>query len=430
MAAAFAGLFRRGELYPRAIRFSTIVIALFFCGVCAWAVFSGDIQSRSSSLYMQICFAFLALLDGDGVRAVEGARSAEDRRGDVRAAGRAARAGVVASWRVGDGGGRPRCDGRCRRRRRRWWVRARSRCSWRECWRRCCFRRARFVNGAGRSRWWWPLLLTAGLRLRAGMAVRPHPGERPLRSAARATARRLSRGRRAHAGVPRLDVRDHRAHLRQGWNAPRGYGLVLLALGGYDQASPVELCFRCWGWWRSPSASCALYLTPTRACRASACPSGGHSSGGSPRASATAPGPTETRPEAVVVAEGELEVSRIQTHRRGQPVDNQVDAQARHARRAGCELRQRGPRRRRREHRAAPALARAQPREQGEAAAREDRRPGRSIRSSACTAPRRWRTPSCADGWSGSKATVCSRSGAAAPRATSCRTPARTRPRR
>jgi hypothetical protein len=31
-------------------------------------------------------------------------------------------------------------------------------------------------------------------------------------------------------------------------------------------------------------------------------------------------GPDDTRPEAVVVAEGELEVSRIQTHRRGQPV--------------------------------------------------------------------------------------------------------------
>jgi hypothetical protein len=31
-------------------------------------------------------------------------------------------------------------------------------------------------------------------------------------------------------------------------------------------------------------------------------------------------GPDGTRPEAVVVAEGELEVSRIQTHRRGQPV--------------------------------------------------------------------------------------------------------------
>jgi hypothetical protein len=31
-------------------------------------------------------------------------------------------------------------------------------------------------------------------------------------------------------------------------------------------------------------------------------------------------GPDEVHPEAVVVAEGELEVSRIQTHRRGQPV--------------------------------------------------------------------------------------------------------------
>ena len=92
MAAAFTGLFRRGELYPRAMRFSTIVIALFFAAVSAWAVLSGHILPQHF-LYLEVCFAFLALLDGDRVRAVEGAGSAEDRRRDVRAAGRAARAG-------------------------------------------------------------------------------------------------------------------------------------------------------------------------------------------------------------------------------------------------------------------------------------------------------------------------------------------------
>ena len=59
---------------------------------------------------------------------------------------------------------------------------------------------------------------------------------------------------------------------------------------------------------------------PTGPFRASASRSGARSSAGWRPASATAPVPTRRRPEAIVVAEGELEVSRIQTHRRGQPV--------------------------------------------------------------------------------------------------------------
>src|SRR5262245_53083549 len=61
LVAAFVGLFRRGELYPRAIRFSTIVIALCFSVLCGWAVFSGGIQAQLFA-WTQICFAFLALL--------------------------------------------------------------------------------------------------------------------------------------------------------------------------------------------------------------------------------------------------------------------------------------------------------------------------------------------------------------------------------
>ena len=61
MAAAFTGLFRRGELYPRAMRFSIIVIALFFAAVSAWAVLSGHILPQHF-LYLEVCFAFLALL--------------------------------------------------------------------------------------------------------------------------------------------------------------------------------------------------------------------------------------------------------------------------------------------------------------------------------------------------------------------------------
>ena len=61
MVAAFTGLFRRGELYPRAIKFSTIVIVLIFSGFCAWAVFSGQIDPRFFA-FTQTGYAFIALL--------------------------------------------------------------------------------------------------------------------------------------------------------------------------------------------------------------------------------------------------------------------------------------------------------------------------------------------------------------------------------
>src|SRR5262245_59811514 len=61
LVAAFAGLFRRGELYPRAIRFSTVVIALFFSVLCGWAVFAGRIDGRKF-VYAHACVGFLAVL--------------------------------------------------------------------------------------------------------------------------------------------------------------------------------------------------------------------------------------------------------------------------------------------------------------------------------------------------------------------------------
>jgi hypothetical protein len=46
MVAAFTGLFRRGELYPRAIKLSTVIIVLIFSALCGWAVFSGAIEPQ------------------------------------------------------------------------------------------------------------------------------------------------------------------------------------------------------------------------------------------------------------------------------------------------------------------------------------------------------------------------------------------------
>src|SRR5262249_55612817 len=61
MVAAFAGLFRGGELYPRAGRFSTAVVALLFLALCAWAVFSGRVDPRPFA-FAPTCYAFLELL--------------------------------------------------------------------------------------------------------------------------------------------------------------------------------------------------------------------------------------------------------------------------------------------------------------------------------------------------------------------------------
>ena len=99
-----------------------------------------------------------------------------------------------------------------------------------------------------------------------------------------------------------------------------GYGMVLLALGGYEQASPVELCLSVLG-------LVAVAVGELRALPYADrnVPRIGDSEwrgfvGRLAAGVGDGTGPDGTRPEAVVVAEGELEVSRIQTHRRGQPV--------------------------------------------------------------------------------------------------------------
>ncbi|HVY38749.1 MAG TPA: hypothetical protein VHM31_12475 [Polyangia bacterium] len=98
------------------------------------------------------------------------------------------------------------------------------------------------------------------------------------------------------------------------------YGLGLLALGGYDAGSPVELSLSLLG-------LLALTVGEVRAARAGD-PGRPRIAAGDWRAFvgrlATAAGdgtqPDESRPQAVIAEEGELEVSRIQTYRRGYPV--------------------------------------------------------------------------------------------------------------
>ena len=86
MAAAFAGLFRRGELYPRAMRFSTIVIALFFAALSRAGRCSAATSCRSISSISRSASRSWPLLTGVAFALAKAPRAAEDRRGAVRAA--------------------------------------------------------------------------------------------------------------------------------------------------------------------------------------------------------------------------------------------------------------------------------------------------------------------------------------------------------
>jgi hypothetical protein len=320
MVAAFAGLFRRGELYPRAIKLSTVVIALFFSVLCGWAIFSGGIQSRSFA-FAQIGFAFLLLLTaaafaqtkapprqkiGVAMFALPGALHAlgfiatnlpVDNRGALPGLRRqlahaapgfliaGAMALLVAAILA------PLLLPPRPLRERRWRV-------------PLVVAAVLTVGFVVALLWRFDLIQASalyGLRL-----------ELPPLASAPGVAYVLAFFGWTFATIELISDK--------GGMRLAGYGLVLLALGGYEPASPVELCLSMLG-------LMALAVGELRAL---------------PYADRTVPrvgvsewrafvgrlaagvgdgtGPDETRPEAVVVAEGELEVSRIQTHRRGQPV--------------------------------------------------------------------------------------------------------------
>src|SRR4051812_22884536 len=61
LSAAFVGLLRRGELFPRPMRFSVIIIGLVFWTLAAGVVLLGLRQARFF-VYLEISYAFLSLL--------------------------------------------------------------------------------------------------------------------------------------------------------------------------------------------------------------------------------------------------------------------------------------------------------------------------------------------------------------------------------
>ncbi len=320
MVAAFTGLFRRGELYPRAIRFSTIAIALIFSFLVGWAVLTGGIQARSF-VYAQICFAFLMLLTAIAFRTTRAPARLKLGIATLALPGALHAFGYVAARLTPEGHDAF-----------------------------ASVRRTLAPGGAPLLEAGAIALLLAGVLAPLLLPPRPVHERRwhvPLAIATALTGLfvfallwrfdviQASALYGLRLELPPLTTVAGLAHVLAffGWAfatieliADRGglrlagYGMVLLALGGYEQASPVELCLSLLG-------LVAVAVGELRAL---------------PYADRTVPrisdsewrgfvgrlaagvgdgtGPDGTRPDAVIVAEGELEVSRIQTHRRGQPV--------------------------------------------------------------------------------------------------------------
>jgi hypothetical protein len=320
LVAAFAGLFRRGELYPRAIRFSTAVFAVVFSVLCGWAVFSGGIQARPF-VFTQACYAFLALLTGFGFALGKAPVRLKLGVAVFALPGALHAFGYVAARLAGEGHGVMPAV------------------------RRSLSQAAPAFMGAGEV-----ALLLAGVLAPLLLPPRPFRERRwqiPLAVATVLTVVFVSAlawrfdviaasalyGLRLELPPPTSPAGIAHVLAFFGWMFATvelisdkggmrlvGYGLVLLALGGYEQASPVELCLSVLGLMAVAVGELrALPYTDRNVPRVGV--SEWRAFVGRLAAGVgDGTGPDETRPEAVVVAEGELEVSRIQTHRRGQPV--------------------------------------------------------------------------------------------------------------
>jgi hypothetical protein len=311
LVAGFWGLVRRGELYPRAVRFSVVIIILFFTAFAAHALVRGQVPPRHF-VFLEIGFAFLALLT---VFALSGARVPVRTKigvalfalpGILRAF-----AIVLSGHAAASGAGR----------------------------------RAIILAGAGEA-----ALVLAAIVAPLTLVARPWPERRwrlPLIVAAASTVILVvaiqlrfdlvheSALYALRIDLPRFASLTGVGHvlaffgwafattelIRQkgGWRLA-GYGLVLLALGGYETGSPVELSLSLLG-------LVALSLGELRAAAAPethqpriATPEWrafvGRLLGGVTDNTA----PEDSRPEAVWVDDGDVEIDRIRTHRRGYPV--------------------------------------------------------------------------------------------------------------
>ncbi|HLK92557.1 MAG TPA: hypothetical protein VKZ18_21865 [Polyangia bacterium] len=308
LVTGFAGLIRRGELYPRAMRFSVAVIALVFAVFSAQALVRGQLAPRFF-LYLETSFGFLSLLT-----AVAFAGTRTQARVKLGVALLALPGFLHAAAILGLGWGHGNDS-------------------------------ATVMAGAGEAaliiaaaaapfllpprpwrerRWRLPLAVAALLTsiFVAGLSVRYDL----MQAAALYGLRMELPPLGSIAGLAYVIAFFGWAYATlqlctdKGGMRLAGYGLGLLALGGYDAGSPVELSLSLLGLVAVAVGSlrAAPYADATR-----------------PRLSAlewrafvgrlaTALGdgtePDGTPPQAVIAEEEELEVSRIQTHRRGYPV--------------------------------------------------------------------------------------------------------------
>jgi hypothetical protein len=94
----------------------------------------------------------------------------------------------------------------------------------------------------------------------------------------------------------------------------------LLALGGYEQASPVELCLSVLGLLALAVGELRALPYQDHTVARIGVPEWKEFVGRLATGVGDGTGPEGMRPDAVVVPEGEMEFTRIDTHRRGQPV--------------------------------------------------------------------------------------------------------------
>jgi hypothetical protein len=311
LVAAFWGLLRRGELYPRAVRFSVVIITLFFTVFAAHALVRGQMPPRHF-LFLEIGFAFLAILT---VFALSGSRV--PLRVKVGVAlfalpGILRAFAIVLSGRGAGSGGA---------------------------------RYAVLLAGAGEGalvlaaivapftlvprpwkqrRWLLPLAISAALTtvLVVAIAWRFDLVHESALYALRIDLPRLASLTGvghvlAFAGwsFAAVELIRHKGGLRLA-----AYGLILLALGGYETGSPVELSLSLLG-------LVALALGELRAAPGKetsqprvATPEWRAFVGRLLTAATDNTAPDNSRPEAVWVDDGDIEIDRIRTHRRGYPL--------------------------------------------------------------------------------------------------------------
>jgi hypothetical protein len=310
--SAFTGLVRRRELYPRALRFSVVIIGLVFAGVSLQALVRGHVAARGF-LYLETSVVFLAVLTA------------------------AAFAGSAASWRAKLGVALFALPG---------------------------VLHAIAVVGPTLPGTWNPdsplafglgdagevALLVATLTAPFLLPPRPWRERRwrlPLAVSAAVTALFIGAlGFRydllqaaalygLRMDLPRLDSLAGAAHVLAlgGWTYATvelcadkggmrlaGYGLLLLALGGYEPASPVELSLSLLGLVALAVGELRAVPYTDRTRPRVGAPEWRAYVGRLATAIGDRTSPDDAPPEAVLVEEGEAEVSRIRTHRRGYPI--------------------------------------------------------------------------------------------------------------